>query len=79
MADAIAGAKEFVLMHPARSSTPEARIFYHAVMDYFRELGISSEDRKKIIELWVEAECSTWRKGWSEGWNKAIDAYSPPF
>lgn len=80
---AIISAEMYVMANPAQGTTPAARIFYLAVMNYFRELGISEEENKKIVELWVEAEFSTWQKGWSQGWDrgyatgKAIAA--PPF
>ena len=80
---AIAEAETFVADYPAEGSTPEARIFYHAIIGYFRELGISDDDRKQIMGLYITAEFTTWQRGWSQGWDKGLAAgkvtAAPPF
>lgn len=81
--DAIRDAEMYVMAHPSQGDTPAARIFYLAIMNYFRELGISEKDNKRIVELWVEAEFSTWQKGWLQGWNGGYATgkatVAPPF
>lgn len=81
--DAVTEAETYVRENPIASGTPQARVAYHAILRHFRELGISSEDRKRIIELWVEAEGSLWEDGWSKGWDSGYDSGkqhgAPPF
>lgn len=81
--DAIRDAEMYVMEYPAQGTTPQARVFYHTIMTYLREVGISPDERKQIISLWVEAEFTTWQDGWGKGYTSgfgsAKNIYGPPF
>jgi hypothetical protein len=81
---AISDAWRFVTEYPAKSSCPEARVAYHAITNYFRELGVNREDLLKIMDLIVDADCAEFERGWSKGWDAGWESakeqsLTPPF
>ena len=65
---AIAGAWRFVEQYPTRGASNESRVMYHALIHYFRELGVDKESLQKIRELIWDAEFAEYDRGWSKGW-----------
>ena len=80
---AIAGAWRFVEQYPSQGSSNESRVMYHALIHYFRELGVSKDDIQKIRELIWDAEFAEFDRGWSKGWDAGYEsgkeASAPPF
>ena len=83
-ADCVTSAKDYIERSaPSTYETPEARWFYHAMMDYFYRLGVPSTERSEIIRMWVEAVQSTDRAAWHRGYTAGLQSgkriYAPPF
>jgi hypothetical protein len=80
---AIAGAWRFVEEYPTMGASNESRVMYHALIHYFRELGVSKDDIEKIRELIWDAEFAEFDRGWSKGWDAGCDyakeKSAPPF
>jgi hypothetical protein len=84
---AIADAWRFVTETPLaehRAISDESRVAFHAILNYFRELGVGREDRKKIIELFSDGETAEFERGWSKGWDAGWESakeqsLTPPF
>ena len=78
-----ADACRFVTDYPAGSSTKESRVAYHAITNYFRELGVHNADLHEVMRLVVEAETAEfgrgWAAGWDAGWDSAKKVTAPPF
>jgi len=80
---AIAGAWRFVEQYPTKGASNESRVMYHALIHYFRELGVDKESLQKIRELIWDAEFAEFDRGWSKGWEageeSAREKSAPPF
>lgn len=80
---ALADATRYVEGYPLESQPPEARIFMHAILDYFKELGVPREERDRILSAWTTASLATWGRAFSLGWDKGHDygksKNRPPF
>jgi hypothetical protein len=80
---ALADATRYVEGYPLESQPPEARIFMHAILDYFKELGVPREERDSILSAWTTASLATWERAFSLGWDKGHDygksKNRPPF
>jgi hypothetical protein len=80
---ALADATRYVEGYPLESQPPEARIFMHAILDYFKELGVPREERDRILSAWTTASLATWERAFSLGWDKGHDygksKNRPPF
>jgi hypothetical protein len=80
---AVADAWRFVTDNPVANSTNESRVAYHAIMSYFRELGVHTADIHEVMRLLVEGEMAEfgrgWAAGWDAGWESAKKVTAPPF
>lgn len=80
---AIVDAWRFVDAYESKASSQESRVAYHAILNYFRELGVHSDDIAKIRSLLVDADWAEFERGWSKGWDSGYEAgkeaSAPPF
>lgn len=68
---AMADAKRYVEAYPLESQPEDARIFMHAMISYFGELGVGREERDRILGAWTTASLTTWQRAFDIGWDKA--------
>lgn len=79
---ALSDARLYVEAFPMKSEVTEARVFFHAMLGYFKELGVGKTEREKIIEEWTAVEIRLWEQGWRKGWNSGLESakrLTPPF
>ena len=81
--DILAGAKRYVEMYPLVSQPNETRIFMHAMLNYFQELGVRRVERDRILAAWTEAVLAASERGFNIGWDKGYEygksKTAPPF
>jgi hypothetical protein len=55
----------------------------HAMLDYFKELGVGREERDAILAAYVAATGAVWtdafNKGWDAGFDVGVRQNTPPF
>jgi len=80
---ALADATRYVEGYPLESQPPEARIFMHAILDYFKELGVPRAERDRILGAWTNQSLATWGRAFHIGWDKGYEygksKTAPPF
>lgn len=67
---ALDDAKRYVEVFPLYSQPREARIFMHAMLDYFKELGVGRAERDKILSTWTDASLAIRQSAFNIGWEK---------
>lgn len=81
--DILAGAKRYVEMYPLVSQPNETRIFMHAMLNYFQELGVRRVERDRIVAAYVAATGAVWTDAFNKGWDAGFDVgtrrNNPPF
>lgn len=63
-AEAYREAEAYVASFPIETANNEARLFTHAILNYFRALGVSEEERQAILFSCSSARMSEWHEGW---------------
>lgn len=80
---ALADAKRYVEAYPLVSQPNETRIFMHAMLNYFQELGVRRVERDRILAAWTEAVLAASERGFNIGWDKGYEygksKTAPPF
>ena len=80
---ALADAQRYIEAYPLSSQPDEARIFMHAMLDYFKELGVSSVERDQILSAWTRGSLATWGRAsdiaWKRGYEFGKSRTTPPF
>ena len=80
---ALADAQRYIEAYPLSSQPDEARIFMHAMLDYFKELGVSGAERDQILSAWTRGSLAVWERahgiGWDAGYNCGKRKVIPPF
>ena len=62
--DAKEEAKEYVGSFPLETQNVEARVFMHAILNYFRELGVPEDEREAIMFACCNARLAEWHEGY---------------
>lgn len=80
---ALADAQRFVNDYPLHAQPPATRVFMHAMLDYFKELGVGRAERDAILAAYVAATGAVWTDAFNKGWDAGFDVgarqNTPPF